>query len=103
MGNVYLTVDKQWLEKNKAKASKEYRETFKGEENPDQGLKFDLDTKENVDSDSGSITWHFTGDAADGPFLSVTYDLDNEDYIKLSELVIKRLNKMKTAMEALEG
>src|ERR1041385_7144249 len=98
MGNIYLSIQKGWFDKNKEAAAKLYAE--RSDEDNDRGYLFDLDnTKETLESDSSSITFGLPGED-DAPYVSVTYQLDDEDWIRLSEMLIKRLNKVKAAIEA---
>lgn len=102
MGNIYLSIQKGWFEKHKAQAEKDYADVVDDES--DKGFRFDLDnTKETLENESNSITWGFVDkDDDSAPYVSVTYVLDDEDWIRLSEMLIKRLNKVKAAIEAVQ-
>jgi hypothetical protein len=98
--SIYVTMSKSWLEKNKAKAAKDYFERFPGEEAKERkdGLLFELEP-ERAELDDGEIHWDLMGPEGE-PFVSVTYVMSTEDQVKLAELLIKRLNKAKSAIEA---
>lgn len=102
MGNIYLSIQKGWFDKNKEAAAKLYAD--RSDEENDKGFLFDLDnTKETLESDSSSITFGLIDkENNEAPYISVTYQLDDEDWIRLSEMLIKRLNKVKAAIEAVQ-
>lgn len=104
MGNIYLSVEKAWLEKNIEKAVKAYDKEFNENDKEEKGkwCLFDIDTtKDEIRTEGGEIYLGLPS-AGDGPYISIRYKLDPEDYIKLTELAIKRMNKAKALFETLD-
>ena len=99
MGNIYLLIDKDWFEKNKAHVLKKYKDATNGEE----GYGFDIDTKKEEISNNGlTLSLSLPGKDDNAPYISIEYDLDTEDLVKLAEILIKRLNKAKSYHEIMD-
>lgn len=82
------------------KAAKDYYKRFDGEDEKQRkdGLLFELEPQD-ATLNHEEIEWDLVGPKGE-PFVSVSYVLSTEDQVKLAEILIKRLNKAKAAVEA---
>lgn len=95
---MYASIDSKFLEKNKEKALKDYKEET-GEED-ERYLFTNLDDRvESVIEETGKITIMVSNSLG---YFSIEYNLDSEDLIRLFEVAVKKMNKVKTLLESLK-
>ena len=98
---VYITANKEFVEKTSEKANKDAISEFHGEDEPGKSLLWDLEDQysEIEITEDGRIK--VVSDSKFG-FISVDVALTSEDLVKIVELVVKRLNKFKNVIEGLK-
>lgn len=104
-GNVWLTFDKKFLDSILARAAKVHDDDDK--ENGDgssvgQGYKFKVQMKQQS-CDVEDAKFHISYSTENGEiWMHITHDFDEQDHIKLAEVIIKKLNKAKALFETLK-
>lgn len=98
MAEVYLDINLAEFEKQKPEAI----ETAKADGNEDNAtfpdLKWNLDNAQTQIEADGSI--YISGELGKLGYMSATISLDLEDISELIEFYIKKLNRLKTVLEA---
>jgi len=101
---IYVAFDKEWFEKNKEKFSEKWKEEIAESEGyiirTDEAGIADLD----VDRDANEIyvMLEYPSDSGEGITVAVRIPIDIDMMIDLIEIATKKLNKLKTVMEALK-
>jgi|GEM_PF-5394712 len=103
MTKIILELDAEFFEKNKTKAKKAFDDNLdKNSDLQGKGYRFVLDLeKQEMDADNGTFTVSLMDEHLN--YIDLKYVLENEDLIKLAELLIKRLNKAKSYHELMES
>lgn len=98
---MYVNLNKEWLLKNIPVGESNAKEEF-GEEAKDQILFSELEENEvclEIDSERQELNVSFDSQLG---YFSIDIPISDEDLITLIEIVTKKINRFKTALEALK-
>jgi hypothetical protein len=103
MTRIWLDLETEWLKDNEVSLKKKANEDFGDPELENKRLLI-CQTPNKIDSvevsdDFTEITFDVS---CDGFFLSTTFPIDEDLLMRMMEVVLKRINKMRTAIEALK-
>lgn len=98
---VYVNIEKEFFEKNKEAAAKKAIKEF-DEEGGKDILYFDVkDNETRIDGIEDDGTINVVSDSKLG-YISFDVKLSDDDYIEFAGLIIKKLNKFKSAIESVK-
>ena len=97
-GDIYLSLDKKQFDSKKLKALKDAKDEF-GEEEDEQYLFSSLTLESNEFSFDGNELY-ISGELEGLGYLSMTLPLSTDDAITFIEEYVKKMNKIKTILEA---
>jgi len=124
-GKLYLTIDKDWFEKNKEKLNKEFAKIYSGTDATEleESWHFEISHKftisYDVDNNTLDTCTDYEGNNKDGFYVSVESklkddltvsivqatidDLQGDAFAEIVGVIVKKFNKFKSALESIKG